>query len=88
MLNLIFNLKRGSLTFIQQPHSEVPITILYSNIDNCILDFIKRPTSIKANVKISDFILKDNINNNSKFSELVKAKNTKNIIEGYFIKIK
>jgi len=81
MLNLIFNLNRGSLTFIQQPHSKNPVSILYSNIDNCILDFIKRPTSLRADVKISDFILKDEINNNSKFSELIKAQNTKNIIE-------
>jgi len=80
MLNLIFNLKRGSLTFVQQPHSKNPITILYSNIDDCILDFVKRPTSFKANVKISDFILKDSMDNHSKFSELIKAKNTKNII--------
>jgi len=80
MLNLIFNLKRGSLTFVQQPHSKTPITILYSNIDNCVLDFVKRPTSFLANIKISDFILKDSMDNHSKFSELIKAKNTKNII--------
>jgi len=86
MLNLVFNLKRGSLTLIQQPHSEVPINILYSNMDNCILDLIQRPTSLKTDIKIGNFILKDSINNNSIFSELIKAKNTKSIIEGYCIK--